>query len=173
VASAVIAETAYIVGGYDGEAPLRTILAFRPGTPPRTAGMLPKPLRYAAVAAQGGQLVIAGGTSGTSASSDVYRFDPRTGQVQSFAHLPQALTHASAAALGGVVFVIGGRGATTESQTNNILAISPTGAVSVAGTLPQALSDVSAVTLGERVLLAGGRDGAGQLHDSILTLSAR
>jgi len=35
VASAAIGETAYIVGGYNGEAPLSTILAFRPGAPPQ------------------------------------------------------------------------------------------------------------------------------------------
>src|SRR4029077_8497395 len=82
LATTVIAGTVYIIGGYTGQTPLRTILAWRPGgAPARVVGMLPKPLRYAPVAAQGGRLLIAGGTSGAAASRDVYRFDPGTGQT--------------------------------------------------------------------------------------------
>jgi N-acetylneuraminic acid mutarotase len=174
LATAVISGTVYIVGGYTGQAPLRTILAWRPGgAPARVVGLLPKPLRYAAVAEQGGQLLIAGGTSGVEASRDVYRFDPRTGAVTTFAHLPHPVTHAVAVALNGIVFVLGGRGASADSQTGRILAISPGGAVSTAGTLPEPLSDVSAVALGGDILLAGGRGTGGHLHDAILMLSAR
>jgi hypothetical protein len=133
--------------------------------------MLPKPLRYAAVAEQAGRLVIAGGTSGVAASQDVYRFDPRTCQVTTLAHLAHPLTHAAAAALNGTVFVLGGRDTSANSQTQRILAISPSGAVSTAGVLPQPLSDLSAVVLGEHILIAGGRDQAGHVHDAILTLS--
>ena len=174
LATTAIAGTVYIVGGYTGQSPLRTILAWRPGgAPAQVVGVLPKPLRYAAVAEQAGQLLIAGGTSGVAASQDVYRFDPRSGQVTTFAQLPHPLTHAAAAALNGTVFVLGGRDASTNSQTRQILAISPSGAVSTAGALPQPLSDLSAVTLGEHILIAGGRDPAGHVHKAILTLSLR
>jgi len=171
LATTAIAGTVYIVGGYTGQSPLRTILAWRPGTPARVVGMLPKPLRYAAVAEQAGQLLIAGGTSGMAASQNVYRFDPRTGQVTTITQLPHPLTHAAAAALNGTVFVLGGRDASTNSQTRQILAISPTGAVNTAGTLPQPLSDLSAVTLSQHILIAGGHDPAGHIHKTILTLS--
>jgi Kelch motif len=174
LATTVISGTVYIVGGYTGQAPLRTILAWRPGgAPARVVGLLPKPLRYAAVAEQSGQLLIAGGTSGVEASQDVYRFDPRTGRVTTFAHLPHPVTHAVAVALNGIVFVLGGRGASADSQTGRILAISPDGAVSTAGALPEPLSDVSAVALGGHILVAGGRGTGGHLHDAILMLSVR
>jgi hypothetical protein len=70
------------------------------------------------------------------------------------------------------VFVLGGRGAAPDSQTRRILAISPSGAVSVAGALPRALSDLAAATVGKDVLIAGGRDRAGHVQDAILAVSA-
>jgi N-acetylneuraminic acid mutarotase len=173
LATAVISGTVYIVGGYTGQTPLRTILAWHPGAQARVVGLLPKPLRYAAVAAQSGQLVIAGGTTGVEASRDVYRFDPRTGSVTTLARLPRPLTHAAAVALNGTMFVLGGRDASADSQTRQILAISPSGDVSAAGVLPEPLSDLSAVALGEHVLIAGGRSPGAHLHDAILMLSAR
>ncbi len=108
-----------------------------------------------------------------AASQDVYRFDPRTGLVTTFAHLPHPLTHAAAASLNGTVFVLGGRGAEPNSQTRRILAISPSGVVSTVGALPKPLSDLSAVALGEHILIAGGRDPGGRVQDAIMTLSRR
>ena len=170
VACATIAETVYIVGGYTGVAPLRTILAWRPGAPAaRVAGVLPRPLRYAAVAAVGGQLVIAGGTSGETASRNVYRFDPATGRLASIGLLPRALTHAAAAALAGTMFVFGGRGSSPSSATRRILAIAPGGEVRQVGLLPFALSDLAAVAQDGHIVLAGGRDAGGGVHGAILT----
>ena len=54
------------------------------------AAELPRPLRYAAVAAVGGRVLIAGGTSGTTARREVLRFDPRTRRVRRIGRLPQA-----------------------------------------------------------------------------------
>jgi len=133
------------------------------------AGLLPKPLRYAAVAAVGGTLVIAGGTSGESASRDIYRFDPSTGKLTKIGLLPQPLTHAAAVAVNGTAFVFGGRGSSPASQTRAILAISPGGEVSHAGLLPVRLSDLAAVPLEGHIVIAGGRDQNGRVHNEILT----
>src|SRR5690242_2048635 len=57
VSAAVIGNTAYVVGGYDGVQPLDTIVAWRPGGAARIVGHLPRPARYTAVAAVGGQLL--------------------------------------------------------------------------------------------------------------------
>ena len=65
-----------MVGGYDGAEALDTILAWRPGSPARTVARLPLSLRYAAVAATAGGLVIAGGTHGEAAQREILRFDP-------------------------------------------------------------------------------------------------
>jgi N-acetylneuraminic acid mutarotase len=168
VACATIGETVYIVGGYTGVKPLRTILAWHPGAQARVAGLLPDPLRYAALAAVGGQLVIVGGTSGETASRDVYRFDPTTGKLTIIGLLPRPLTHAAAAALNGTVFVFGGRGSSPTSQTRRILAITASGTVEQVGVLPLALSDLAAVSLAGHVVIAGGRDGSGRVHNAIL-----
>ncbi len=169
VATAAIDGTVYIVGGYTGVAPLRTILAWRPGATARVVATLPKPLRYAAVAACLGKLVIAGGTSGEEASRNIYRFDPASGTLVQIGLLPRPLTHAAAAALGGTAYVFGGREASPTSQTRHILAIEASGKVRKAGLLPKAESDLAVVALGESVILAGGRDGAGAVQSTILT----
>ncbi len=169
VASATIGGTVYIVGGYTGVTPLRTILAWRPGGQPHVAGMLPKPLRYAAVAAVSGALVIAGGTSGESASRDIYRFDPSTGKLMKIGLLPQPLTHAAAAAVRGTALVFGGRGSSPTSQTRAILAISSSGKVSRVGLLPVGLSDLAAVALEGHIVIVGGRDASGRVHNEMLT----
>jgi hypothetical protein len=183
VACAAIAGVVYIVGGYTGSEPLRTILAWQPGGGgARVVGLLPRPLRYAAVAARGGEVVIAGGTSGEEVSREVYGFDPKSGSVRRLAQLPYPVTHAAAAVLGGAVLVIGGHRASSGSsgssgsaggQTRRILAISPGGGVSLAGVLPRALSDVAAAALGEGVMLAGGRDSAGHVQSAILTMTLK
>jgi N-acetylneuraminic acid mutarotase len=121
------------------------------------------------VAASGGDLTIAGGTSGEEASRDVYRFDPASGTLARIGLLPHPLTHAAAAALDGTVFVFGGREASPTSQTRRVLAIDAAGHVHGAGQLPRAISDLAAVTLGESIVLAGGRDSAGRPQAAILT----
>jgi N-acetylneuraminic acid mutarotase len=134
-------------------------------------GTLPKPLRYAAVASTGSQIVIAGGTSGEAASREVYRFDPSTGALTTLGSLPSPLTHAAAASVGGAVLVFGGREASAGSQTRRILAIAPDGKVHTVGALPRPLSDLAAVALAGHVVLAGGRDNGGRVQDAILTMS--
>jgi N-acetylneuraminic acid mutarotase len=173
VACTTVSEVVYIVGGYTGQEPLNTIVAWRPSTGPKVVATLPKPLRYAAVGNVGGKVLIAGGTSGASASRDIYSFDPASATVTHLGLLPRPVTHAAGAAAGGALLVIGGRDAAERSQTADVLAVSPTGTVAIAGSLPHPLSDLAAVASGEAILLAGGQDNAGQPQSSILTLTLK
>ncbi len=162
-AAAAIGGTAYIVGGYTGTEWLNTIVAWRPGESSRIVARLPAPVRYAAVAAAGGRLVIAGGSleSGV-ASAAVYEFTPGARAPVRIGTLPAATTHAAAAALGGVVYVLGGRGAALDSPTARIVAVDVgSREVREAGSLSSARSDLTAVSVGNRLLLAGGRGAAG------------
>jgi Kelch motif len=164
VAVTAIGDTAYVVGGYDGVHPLDTILAWRPGKAPRAIGHLPDGLRYAAVAAVGGKVIIAGGSAGPSESlSDaIYSFDPASGALRRIGHLPVPLTHASAASIDGQVLVVGGRRQLDGDQTSTILDIDPrTGRVHRAGRLPVALSDAAVAAIGGHVVVAGGQSPAG------------
>jgi N-acetylneuraminic acid mutarotase len=167
----VVGGTVYVVGGFTGVAPLDTIVAWSGSGTGRVVARLPHPVRYAAVTATGGRLIIAGGTSGDSATRDVYSFDPTDGQIREIGLLPHALTHASAAALDGRAYVIGGRGAVQGSQTAAILALDPvSGRIRPAGRLPVALSDAGVATIGAVVMLAGGREASGVLSATLYVL---
>jgi len=134
---------------------------------------MPRPLRYAALAAAAGGIVIAGGTVGTNATDTVLRFDPTTRKVKRIGRLPAPVTHAAAVAIGDKAVVIGGRGSDVDSQRATVLAVNPvTGRVRRAGHLPMPLSDVSAVASGSRVLMLGGRDAQGHVRDEIWSARA-
>jgi YVTN family beta-propeller protein len=158
-AAAVIGRTAYVVGGYTGSRWLDTIVAWKPGSRAHVAARLPFPLRYAAVTAASGRLIVAGGSleSGT-ASAAVLEYTPAVGRVRRIGSLPAATTHAAAATIGDIAYVIGGRGAAVGSATDRIVAIDTrTGRIRAAGTLSTARSDLAAVSLGRSILLLGGR----------------
>jgi hypothetical protein len=162
VAVTAIGATAYIVGGYDGERALDTILAWRPGETPALVGRLPAGLRYAAVAAVDSKVIIAGGSTETGTSRAILRFDPATGLVKQIGSLPSPLTHASAASLNGAVYVIGGRSSAAGAQTASILAIDPgDGRVRHAGTLARPLSDAAVAVVNGQIVLAGGQSTTG------------
>jgi DNA-binding beta-propeller fold protein YncE len=174
VAAATIGDTTYIVGGYTGTVPLDTIVAWKGSGTGTVAGHLPAPVRYAAVTAIGGKLIIAGGSVNSSASPDVYSFDPATATVTKVAQLPDGITHAGAAALGNYVFVVGGRGSLLGTQTNRVLAIDPaTGAVTEVGHLPVGTSDAGVATVSGQILVAGGRHADGTVTDRIYMLTPR
>ncbi|HZR92288.1 MAG TPA: hypothetical protein VFA44_07770 [Gaiellaceae bacterium] len=172
-AAAVVGRTAYVVGGYTGSRWLDTIVAWRPGSPARVVAHLPSPLRYAAVTAVGGTIVIAGGSLPQGTASDaVLAYRPESRRVSRLGRLPQATTHAAAAALGGVAYVIGGRGARVGTPTARIVAIDPTTRrIEPAGRLAAPRSDLAAVALGERILLAGGH-GPGATEATVGELAA-
>jgi hypothetical protein len=163
----------YVVGGYPGTQALSTIVEWKPGSKARVVAHTPDPLRYAAVAVAGDEIVIAGGTIGTAASPAVYGFTPANRGLHRIARLPKPLTHSSAATLGGTVYLLGGRGALQGSQTRRILAIDPkAGTVRKAGRLPRPVSDAGAAAVPGGIVLAGGRDAAGPVAD-VLRLVAR
>src|SRR5262249_25493518 len=80
---------AYVGGGYPVSRWRAPIVAWRPGAAPRVAAHLPVPLRYAAVAAVDGLVVVAGGsTPAGTASRAVLAFDPRSGRIRRVGTLP-------------------------------------------------------------------------------------
>ena len=166
-AAAAIGGTAYVVGGYTGTQWLDTIVAWRPGHAARVVAHLPHTVRYAAVAAAGGRLVIAGGSLESGAASDaVYSYTPGAGRVASLGRLPAPTTHAAAAAIGSLVYVIGGRGASLGTPTDRIVAVDPARKrVRKAGSLDTPLSDLAAVSSGHGIVVAGGHGTAGTVAD--------
>jgi N-acetylneuraminic acid mutarotase len=172
--AATIGGTAYVVGGFTTTTPLRSVLAFRPGRPVRVVATLPHPLRYAAVAAVGGRIMVAGGTNGVQCRREVLSVDPVRHRVRVVARLPAPLSHAAGAALGGRFYVLGGRGDALTSQRAAIWALDPVrGTLRRAGRLPVALSDLAAASTRGRIVVAGGRDARGTVHDELWSLAAR
>jgi YVTN family beta-propeller protein len=173
-AAATIGGTTYVVGGFTGTAWLDTIVAWRPGGRARVVAHLPHPVRYAAVTAAAGELVIAGGSLPSGAASDeVLGYSPSSGRIRRIGRLPAATTHATAATLGDIAYVIGGRGATLGTATARMVAVDPrAGRVRLVGRLPKPLSDAAATTLGKGILVAGGRSAQGT-ESSVLELGSR
>jgi DNA-binding beta-propeller fold protein YncE len=170
--AATIGHTAYIVGGYTGTQWLDTIVAFDPAKGPRVVAHLPTPVRYAAVTAADGVLVVAGGSlpNGT-ASNAVYLWKPGSRRVRLAGRLPAVTTHAAGAALGGTAYVLGGRGATVDTPTDRVIAVDVhRGTVRLAGRLPEPVSDASGAGLRSRILLVGGHTASGT-SDAIVSLT--
>ena len=68
---------AYVLGGYDGSAPLDSVLATADGSSFEEVATLPQPARYIAVAALGGRIYAFGGELANGEASDAIRvIDP-------------------------------------------------------------------------------------------------
>ncbi len=172
--AATIGGTAYVVGGYTGTQWLDTIVAFDPHRAARVVAHLPVAVRYAAVTASRGRLIVAGGSlpNGT-ASKAIYTWTPGERRGHLFAQLPAATTHAAAAALGEVAYIVGGRGASVGTPTDRIVAVNVrTGTVRIAGRLPVPTSDAPAATLGDHIVVFGGST-VGGTTDAIVSLVRR
>src|SRR5260370_7233970 len=150
------------------------MVAWKPGGSAHVVAHLPQAVRYAAVTAVGGRLIIAGGSLPNGTASDsVYEYAPAAGRVFRLGRLPAPTTHAAAATLGSIAYVIGGRGASVGTPTDAIVAVDiATRKIVPAGTLPQPLSDLAAVGEAHGILVAGGKSSAGTVA-SILELHPR
>jgi YVTN family beta-propeller protein len=161
--AARVGGTAYVVGGYTGTRWLDTIVAWAPGRQAKVVARLPTALRYAAVTAVQGRIVIAGGSlpNGT-AGRTVYAYTPGAAGVVRVGRLPAPTTHAAAAAFGSVAYVIGGRGSLVGTPTDRVVAVDVARRrVTGVGSLATPLSDVAAVPDADGILLFGGHGAAG------------
>jgi hypothetical protein len=160
LAAASTASGVYLVGGYDGHTPRPEIYRTTDGTHFTLAGRLPVGLRYAAVAAVGPKVVIAGGTSTSGASDRVYVLDTVGGRVRLLGRLPDAVADAQAFTLGGAVYVAGGLGANGR-VTSALTKIDPSSGriARVAGAVP--VSDGATVVLPRAALVIGGVGSGG------------
>jgi len=170
--AATIGHTAYVVGGYDGTNWLDTIVAYAPVAGPRVVAHLPVGLRYPAVGAVNGRLVIIGGTTPAAhATTAIYRFDPASAAVTKIGDLAQPISHASAVGVGNEVIVVGGQNNAHEPQPA-IIAINPTtGRTRDAGTLSVGRSDAGLANERGHLILIGGKSAMGTL-DTVSELTA-
>jgi N-acetylneuraminic acid mutarotase len=131
-------------------------------------------VRYAASAAIGSRIYVAGGTTGTQARREIVEVDPATHRVRVVGRLPAPLAHAAGVALGGTFYILGGRGDALNGQQARIWGFDPvTRDLRRAGRLPVALSDLAAVADGDHVVAVGGRDRQGRVHAERWTFRPR
>jgi len=168
LSAVTIGMSAYVLGGYDGQAPLGSVLQTSNGRRFATVGHLHVPVRYAAVAVLGNTIYSFGGELASGVDTDaIQAIDPRTGHTSIVGHLPAPTSHASAVMLDGRIYVLGGlvRG----TATNRILAFDPSSPdVKPAGRLPLAVSNGAAATAGGMAYLIGGRGRGGRALTSII-----
>ncbi|MCU1455616.1 MAG: Kelch repeat type 1-containing protein [Acidimicrobiales bacterium] len=155
VSAAVLGDTAYVIGGFDDTNGTPRVLATKDGHTFTTVATLPREVRYGAVVALGGRLLLFGGEDQQGPTSAVLAIDPAAGTVQQVAALPQPLSHAVAFVLNGVAYVAGGETGTTRHA--EIWRFDPTTSTLVAGgSLPDARSDAAVAVAGPTAYLVGG-----------------
>lgn len=159
--AATIGSTAYVAGGWNGSATNPDIYAVTPSGAASRVGRLALGVRYPAVAALRGRLVIAGGeTSAGTPTTAASWFDPRTGRITPLPNLPVATDHAAGAVLNGRFYMLGGL--RDGVFTDAILAWQPGQARwRAAGHLPAALADLAAAPFRGGIAVLGGRGNAG------------
>jgi N-acetylneuraminic acid mutarotase len=161
---------AYVLGGYDGEAPLDSVLASSDGTSFSEVAKLPIPARYLAVAVSAGTIYAFGGELASGAPSDAIRaVNPKTGSAQIVGRLPQPVSHASAVALGQRIYLLGGE--SNGAASDRIWRFDPAdGKVVPAGRLPLPVAYGAAAVVGSTAYLVGGRGADGSALRTVVVL---
>jgi outer membrane protein assembly factor BamB len=173
LSAVAIGEIAYVLGGYDGSEPLRSILATADGRVFHRVGELPDPARYLAAAALGGRIYAFGGKTASGAPTDAIReFDPSSGRARLIGRMPVAVAQASAVTLGGAIFVLGGE--TQSGPSASVWRFDPGGSsVAPAGRLPLPIADGVAVAEGGSAYLYGGVGAGGETLSTVVGLRTR
>jgi PQQ-like domain len=160
LSAATIGATVYLVGGYDGSVPRPEVYATRDGAHFAKVATLPVGLRYPAVTAVDGRLIVAGGEDARGPTRSLYAVDPASSEVHRLGALPAAVAHAAAFTFASMVYVAGGRDA-TDAAVARVSAVDPrTGAIDAARPLPRAVADAAVTTSpAGGVLMVGGWGG--------------
>jgi hypothetical protein len=154
VAIDVGSETLVIGGG----TPTRldpAVLATNDGVTFQTAATLLYGVRYPAIAAIDGEVIVVGGTTGTRDRTQIQAINLADGSVRVIGKLSTGLSHAAAFVIDGKLLVAGGR--TDGVAQDAIWEIDPVaGTVTMAGRLPHPVSDAASVVVGDVGYLIGG-----------------
>jgi hypothetical protein len=168
-----IGQTSYIIGGYDGSAGDKAVLATGDGVHFSVVATLPLAVRYPAVAALGGDIYVfggqaVGGSKAGHAVDNVQLISPRQGTATVIAHMPSPLAGAMAFVLQGHIYVAGGVAQTGGAQQapalRSVWAYSTSSKkLANAGTLPVATSYAGSAVVNGRAWIVGGEDGGTSL----------
>jgi hypothetical protein len=171
-------DVGFVVGGYDGSAADRSVLATRDGRTYRPVARLAVAVRYAAVAARGGDLFVLGGEAVGGPHDGVpvdliQRVDVRRHRTAVVGHLPAPVQDAVAFRLGATLYLAGGRASSVSSAraTRAVYALDTAGnAVHKVARLPRPVADAGVAVLGRTAWLVGG-ESAGRTLDLVQTVT--
>lgn len=165
-----LAGHAYVVGGYDGQTTVGSVLEAGASGRLRQIGQLPTAVRYTALAAFGDRIYAFGGELSDGSDTDlIQEIDPGTGRAWVRARLPHTLAHASAITLGGRIYLLGGRaGGQSSAQMSSFDPAS--GRIEAAGKLPQPVSNAAAATVGRSGYLVGGIAADGRTLSTLIQI---
>ncbi|MGO9559314.1 MAG: PQQ-binding-like beta-propeller repeat protein [Acidimicrobiales bacterium] len=175
-----IGSVGYIVGGYNGSVGDAAVLATSNGRDYRVVADLPVPVRYAAVAAVGGDIYVFGGdaTTGPRAgapTATVQMVDPLAHRATIVGAMALPIDGASAATLNGVIYVAGGEtvaaGASPSSTAKEVgsiyaWSVSERRAL-LAGHLFAPVSHAGLAVVGSRAWLVGGEVAPGVVGSDV------
>ena len=161
---------AYLVGGYDGQTPVASVLRTTDGRGFTRVGRLPTSVRYTTVAAIGDRIYAFGGELAGGADTDaIQEYEISSARTLTAGHLPDPLSHASSVVLNGSIYLLGGR--RNGAASDRILRFDPSGNIAVrAGRLPAPVFDAAAGTVSGVGYLVGGIGAAGTSLDSIIVV---
>jgi Kelch motif len=151
-----VAGQAFVLGGFDGQTTVSSVLETPTGTSLRVIASLQVPVRYTAAASLGGRIYLFGGELADGTDSNLIQVvDPRGGASRVIGHLPRPLAHSSAVTLGGRIYLLGGRDAGAPSSRIMSFDLAR-GRVETAGKLPQPVMNAAAARVGAAAYLVGG-----------------
>lgn len=161
LAAAVVSDTIYAIGGWQGTTALTTTEAYDPigdSWVPR-AGM-PTERNALAAAVVDSKVYAVGGwsSSAMTVTAAVECYDPTTDNWKSVSPLPTARNGLAAVALNGEIYAIGGWDG--SGVTNTVTVYNPVSDIwSIRTPMPTARSGLAAVVVDDRIYAIGGYDG--------------
>jgi hypothetical protein len=157
-ASAILGHVLYVFGG-GSTTSLATIQAIPLGSAAApTVHPLPEPLADLAAVVHGGVVYLIGGTTGATASNQVWRWSPAAG-VSLVARLPTGIRYAGAAWYANRLVIAGGMvpAGSSDTYSDTVYAVNPaTGSVSRLDPLPVPVIYAALGTFRGALYLAGG-----------------
>jgi hypothetical protein len=168
LSAARVGDFAVVVGGYDGAAPLDSVLRTSDGRRFARVARLPVPVRYASLARSGSTVYVLGGELASGLDSDrIQAVDLAGGAASVVGRLPGPLSHASTVELGGATYILGGRRA--GHTTDQVLRFDPgRPGATVVGRLPAPVQNAAAAAVGGAGYLFGGLDSQGTTLSTIV-----
>jgi len=161
MASTVLDDRIYVLGGFDGRRCFSDILVFdSKSSKISKLAELPSSRCFGAAAVQNGQIYYFGGWDGGEQLDEIIRIDPNTGSTELVGRLPSPRELITAESLSGKIYVFGGSDE-HGNYLDDVVVLDPSDrSVAGLGRLPSGRARSSTVVMNDQILLVGGWEGA-------------